>query len=127
MTNPLLKGSSPEVVRAYRRFGYLRDESFPDLPLDCSVQTENSSMEDRLYAKEILKLLENVFDDRAKDIVLLYYGYGWTDTELAEFFDVSRGRIQVLRNNFLFKMRLYLKRKCRELQTLESKTNRSSH
>jgi len=84
-------------------------------------------MEDRLYAKEILKLLENVFDDRAKDIVLLYYGYGWTDTELAEFFDVSRGRIQVLRNNFLFKMRLYLKRKCRELQTLESKTNRSSH
>jgi len=111
MKNHLLKGASPEVARAYRTFGYLRDESFPDLPLDCSIQTENSSMEDQLHAKEVSKILNKMFDDRSQIIVLLYYGYGWTDAELAKLFDISQGRIQVVRNNTLFRMRVFLKRK----------------
>lgn len=68
-------------------------------------------MEDQLHAKKVLEILDKVFDDRAEAIVLLYYGYDWTDADLAKLFGISKGRIQVVRNNTLCKMRVFLKRK----------------
>ena len=95
-----LVGASAELKQAYYSHGYLHDEDMPELPCPPQEYEECVDLEDEVYKKDVVRLIEAVLDDlspRQKAVLCLRFGIGltrdYTQEEIGFMFDLSKTRI----------------------------------
>ena len=96
-----LVGASAELKQAYYSHGYLHDEDMPELPCPPQEYEECVDLEDEVYKKDVVRLIEAVLDDlspRQKAVLCLRFGIGLTQEytldEIGAMFNLSGPRIR---------------------------------
>ena len=95
-----LAGVSQELKSAYYTHGYQHDEDMPELPCPPQEDEECVDLEEEVYKKDVVRLIEEALDDitpRQKAVLCLRFGIGLTQDytldEVGAMFDLSRTRI----------------------------------
>jgi len=96
-----LVGASYELRQACYSYGYLRDESMPELPCPPLEYLEYVDPEEELFKKEMVTVVADVLDTlspRAIKVLRMRFGIGLTQDytleEVGKTYDVTRERIR---------------------------------
>ena len=92
-----LAGVSQELRSAYYAHGYQHDEDMPELPCPPQEDEECVDLEEEVYKKDVVRLIEEALDDvtpRQKKVLCLRFGIGvtqeYTLEEIGAVFGVTR-------------------------------------
>ena len=92
-----LAGVSQELKSAYYTHGYQHDEDMPELPCPPQEDEECVDLEEEVYKKDVVRLIEEALDDvtpRQKKVLCLRFGIGMTQDytleEVGAVFGVTR-------------------------------------
>jgi RNA polymerase sigma factor (sigma-70 family) len=92
-----LAGVSQELKSAYYTHGYQHDEDMPELPCPPQEDEECVDLEEEVYKKDVVRLIEEALDDvtpRQKKVLCLRFGIGvtqeYTLEEIGAVFGVTR-------------------------------------
>ena len=92
-----LVGVSQELKSAYYTHGYQHDEDMPELPCPPQEDEECVDLEEEVYKKDVVRLIEEALDDvtpRQKKVLCLRFGIGMTQDytleEVGAVFGVTR-------------------------------------
>ena len=118
-----LANTSQELRSAYYTHGYQHDEDMPELPCPPQEDEECIDLEEEVYKKDGVRLIEEVLDSitpKQKKVLCLRFGIGvtqeYTLEEIGVVFDVTRERIRQIEGKAIRHMKHPLRSdKLREL------------
>ena len=118
-----LANTSQELRSAYYTHGYQHDEDMPELPCPPQEDEECIDLEEEVYKKDVVRLIEEVLDSitpKQKKVLCLRFGIGvtqeYTLEEIGVVFDVTRERIRQIEGKAIRHMKHPLRSdKLREL------------
>ena len=118
-----LAGVSQELKSAYYTHGYQHDEDMPELPCPPQEDEECVDLEEEVYKKDVVRLIEEALDDvtpRQKKVLCLRFGIGMTQDytleEVGAVFGVTRECIRQIESKAIRRMKHPLRSdKLREL------------
>ena len=107
-----LAGVSQELKSAYYTHGYQHDEDMPELPCPPQEDEECVDLEEEVYKKDVVRLIEEALDDvtpRQKKVLCLRFGIGMTQDytleEVGAVFGVTRECIRQIEAKAIRRMK----------------------
>ena len=107
-----LAGVSQELKSAYYTHGYQHDEDMPELPCPPQEDEECVDLEEEVYKKDVVRLIEEALDDvtpRQKKVLCLRFGIGMTQDytleEVGAVFGVTNERIRQIEDKAIRRMK----------------------